>query len=126
VKIDIPGYKQQIVVDGNIEAGGHPIVILSQSANIFTESYVTTYVNSFVSDADVKVVVDNDTFQLNYLLSTDLPLSSQKKLAEMLRIELDELLQLPIRVYSSTSLVAQSEKTYELNIPGQGCVGRLL
>ena len=93
MKIDIPGYKEQIVVDGNIEAGGHPIVILSKSANIFTESYVTTYVNSFVSDADVKVVVDNDTFQLAYLLSTDLPLSSQKKLAEMLRIELDELLQ---------------------------------
>ena len=120
MKIDIPGYKQELVVDGNIEAGGHPIVILSQSANIFTESYVTTYVNSFVSDADVKVVVDNDTFQLNYLLSTDLPLSSQKKLAEMLRIELDELLQLPIRVYSSTSLVAQSEKTYELIIDHQG------
>jgi hypothetical protein len=120
VKIDIPGYKQQLVVDGNIEAGGHPIVILSQSANIFTESYITTYVNSFVSNAEVKVVVENDTFQLDYILSTDLPVSSQKKLAEMLRIELDELFQLPIRVYSSTSLIAQAEKTYELIINHQG------
>jgi hemin uptake protein HemP len=120
VKIDIPGYEQQLVVDGNIEAGGHPIVILSQSANIYSESYITSYVNSFVSDADVKVVVDNDTFQLDYILSTDLPISSQKKLAEMLRIELVELLQLPIRVYSSTQLVAQAEKTYELIIDHQG------
>ncbi len=120
MKIDIPGYKQQLVVDGNIEAGGHPIVILSQSANIYSESYITAYVNSFVSDADVKVVVENDTFQLDYILSTDLPVSSQKKLAEMLRIEWSELLQLPIRVYSSTSLIAQAEKTYELIIDHQG------
>jgi hypothetical protein len=120
VKIDIPGYKQQLVVDGNIEAGGHPIVLLSQTANIFTESYLTTYVNSFVSNADVKVAVDNDTFQLTYMLSTDLPVQSQKKLAEMLRIEWQELLQLPIYVYSSTQLVAQAEKNYELIISHQG------
>ena len=120
VKIDIPGYKQQLVVDGNIEAGGHPIVLLSQTANIFTESYLTTYVNSFVFNADVKVAVDNDTFQLTYMLSTDLPVQSQKKLAEMLRIEWQELLQLPIYVYSSTQLVAQAEKNYELIISHQG------
>ena len=120
MKIEIPGYKQQLVVDGTIEVGGHPIVILSQSANIFSESYVTTYVNSFVSDADVKVTVDNDTFQLYYILTTDLPVSAQKKLAEMMRIEWNELLQLPIRVYSSTELVAQAEKTYELIISHQG------
>ena len=120
MKIEIPGYKQQLVVDGTIEVGGHPIVILSQSANIFSESYVTTYVNSFVSDADVKVTLDNDTFQLYYILTTDLPVSAQKKLAEMMRIEWNELLQLPIRVYSSTELVAQAEKTYELIISHQG------
>lgn len=120
VKIDIPGYKEQLVVDGNIEAGGHPIVILSKSANIYSESYLSAYVNSFVSDADVKVIVDNDTFKLDYILTTDLPVSSQKKLAEMLRIEWEDLLQLPIRVYSSTVLIGQQEKTYELVINHQG------
>ena len=120
VKIDIPGYKEQLVVDGNIEVGGHPIVILSKSANIYSESNITAYINSFVQDANVKVVVDNDTFQLDYILTTDLPVSSQKKLAEMLRIEWEDLLQLPIRVYSSSILIAQQEKSYELVINYQG------
>jgi hypothetical protein len=120
VKIDIPGYTEQLVVDGNIEAGGHPIVILSKSANIYSESYITAYVNSFVSDADVKVIVDSDTFQLDYILTTELPISSQKKLAEMLRIEWNELLQLPIRVYSSIDLIAEQQKSYELLINHKG------
>jgi hypothetical protein len=120
VKIYIPGFQEQLVVDGNIETNGHPIVILSKSATFDSDYYFTTYLNSFVGDADVKVVTENDTFQLEYYLVTELPISSQKKLAEMMRIELSELILLPIRVYSSTSLMAQAEKTYELIINHKG------
>ncbi len=120
VKIDIPGYQQKLVVDGNIEVGGHPIVILSQSANIYSDSYVTSYFNSFISDADVKVAVQNDTFQLNYLLVSEIPISSQKKLAEMMRIELNELLLMPIQIYSTNQLVGEPDKNYELIINHQG------
>ncbi|NBR13973.1 MAG: DUF4249 family protein, partial [Crocinitomicaceae bacterium] len=33
VKIDIPGYQQQLVVEGRIESGGNPIVLLSLAQN---------------------------------------------------------------------------------------------
>ena len=38
VKIDIPGYKAELVVDGRIETNGFPIVLLSRSANIYSET----------------------------------------------------------------------------------------
>jgi len=116
VKIDIPGFKPELVVDGNIEAGAYPVVLLSKSANVYTESYVTTYIESFVSDAIVKVVVDGDTTLLEYLFLSEFPLITQMKFAEMLRVELEEVQLLPIRIYSSKTLIGQSGKSYELLI----------
>jgi hypothetical protein len=120
VKIDIPGYQQQLVVDGNIEAGGHPVVLLSKSADIYSQGYLSEYVQSFVADANVRVVVDGDTFQLEYKLFTDFPLSTQKKFAEMLRVELDEAQALPINIYSSFDLIGEAGKSYELVIDHSG------
>ena len=35
VQIDIPGYQEQLVVDGRIETGQPAIVLLSKSANVY-------------------------------------------------------------------------------------------
>ena len=64
VKIDIPGYQNQLVVDGIIETGGHPIVLLSQSANIYEQSDLAAYIARFVYDANLSVIHGNDTFFL--------------------------------------------------------------
>ena len=116
VNIDIPGFKAELVVDGNIETGGHPLILLSKSANVYEESYVTTYIESFVSDAIVSVVVDGDTTLLEYLYLTEFPLSTQARFAEMLRVELEEVQILPVKVYSSKTLLGKAGKTYELLI----------
>ena len=83
VNIDIPGYQNQLVVDGIIETGGNPIVLLS-----FT--------------------------------IPELPIESQKKVAEMLRLDWNEALLLPIKVYSSTVLIAEASQAYTLKISHQG------
>lgn len=116
VKIDIPGYQQQLVVEGRIESGGNPIVLLSLAQNIYSESYIGDYVNSFVSEAYVKVVVDGDTFVLESKLVTDFPIEIQIRFAEMLRLELEDAQTLPIHLFSTTNLVGVSGKTYDLLI----------
>lgn len=120
VKIDIPGYKAELVVDGNIETDGHPVILLSQSANVYSESYVETYIQSFVADAEVKIVVDDDTTLLEYRLLSEFPVSTQIRFAEMLRVEYDEVQQLPIRIYSSSTLKGEVGKNYELIILYKG------
>ncbi|MFM6934839.1 MAG: DUF4249 domain-containing protein [Flavobacteriales bacterium] len=120
VKIDIPGYQNQLVVDGYIETGGNPIVILSQSANIYEQSDLAAYIARFVYDAQLKVISGTDTFQLSLFTIPELPIESQKKVAEMLRINWNEALQLPIKVYSTTALVAQANHSYCLFIEHDG------
>jgi len=120
VNIDIPGYKAELVVDGNIETDGHPVILLSQAANVYSESYSETYIASFVSDAVVKIVVDGDTTLLEYRLLSEFPVSTQKKFAEMLRIEFDEVQLLPIKIYSSSTLKGEVGKSYNLIIDFKG------
>ncbi len=116
VKIDIPGFASQLVVDGTIETNGNPIVLLSQSANIYSETNLSSYLNNFITNADVKVVHGLDTFNLSPMNIVDLPLASQKKLAEMLEIGFGETILLPIKVYSNIELIATANSSYELII----------
>jgi hypothetical protein len=116
VKIDIPGFASQLVVDGTIETNGNPLVLLSQSANIYSETNLSSYLNNFITNADVKVVHGVDTFNLAPMNIGDLPLASQKKLAEMLEIEYNEVILLPIIVYSNLELIATANSSYELII----------
>ena len=74
VKIDIPGYQNQLVVDGIIETGGHPIVLLSQSANIYEQSDLAAYISRFVYDAQLNVISGNDTFPLSLFTIAELPI----------------------------------------------------
>ena len=116
VKIDIPGFASQLVVDGTIETNGNPLVLLSQSANIYSETNLSSYLNNFITNADVKVVHGVDTFNLAPMNIGDLPLASQKKLAEMLEIGYGETILLPIKVYSNIELIATANSSYELII----------
>ena len=116
VKIDILGFASQLVVDGTIETNGNPLVLLSQSANIYSETNLSSYLNNFITNADVKVVHGVDTFNLAPMNIGDLPLASQKKLAEMLEIEYNEVILLPIIVYSNLELIATANSSYELII----------
>ena len=116
VKIDIPGFASQLVVDGTIETNGNPLVLLSQSANIYSETNLSSYLNNFILNADVKVVHGVDTFNLLPMNIVDLPLASQKKLAEMLEIGYGETILLPIKVYSNVELIATANSSYELII----------
>jgi len=116
VKIDIPGFASQLVVDGTIETNGNPLVLLSQSSNIYSETNLSSYLNNFITNADVKVVHGLDTFNLSPMNIGDLPLASQKKLAEMLEIGFGETILLPIKVYSNVELLATVNSSYELII----------
>ncbi len=120
VNIDIPNYQNQLVVDGIIETGGNPIVLLSQSANIYETSDLAAYLSRFVYDAQLNVISGNDTFPLSLFTIAELPIDSQKKVAEMLRLDWNEALLLPIKVYSSTALIAQANMSYTLDIKYQG------
>jgi hypothetical protein len=122
VVIDIPGFKEQLVVDGKIETDKFPVVILSMSQNIYAPTDLEAYLQTFVSDALVSVSNGTETIDLELFPISALPLETRKTVAEMLRLELNEVIFLPIQVYSTTneSLRGELGKTYTLNIEHGG------
>lgn len=122
VKVEIPGYAEQLVVDGRIETGGFPIVLLSKSQNVYAPTDLEAYINSFISDAQITVSNGSQTISLSLNPASSLPLASQKTIAEMLKLSLNELQLLPIQVYSSTDpiLIGEVGKTYTLQIDYNG------
>lgn len=122
VKIDIPGYEEQLVVDGQIHVDGFPVVLLSKSQNIYAATDLSAYLESFISDASVSVSNGSVSVPLQIYDIADLPLETQKRVAEMLSLELNEVVFVPIQVYSTTdpSILGQVGKTYELTIQHGG------
>lgn len=122
VEIDIPGFEEQLVVEGRIQTNEFPIVILSKSQNVYAPTDLNSYLQSFIYDASVSVSVDGTQVDLELMTVSQLPLQSQKTFAEMLKLEFDQIFFLPIQVYSTqnTALLGQVGKKYTLNIDHQG------
>jgi hypothetical protein len=122
VKIDIPGFEEQLVVDGRIDQDGFPIVILSTSQNIYAPTDLSAYLSSIVTDAIVTVNDGNATYNLSSMQISELPDESKKRVAEMLSVEFDEVVLLPIRVYSTSdpACVGMQGKKYTLSIEWKG------
>jgi hypothetical protein len=89
---------------------------------VYAPTDFLAFLGSFISDAQVSVNDGNMTVVLDAMSPADLPLSSKERLAEMLRIELDEVSFLPIKVYSTTNaaITGQLGKSYTLAITYQG------
>lgn len=122
VEIAIPQLAPQLVVDGQIEVNGYPLVLLTLSKNITDTVSLANYLNSVVNDASVKVICNNDTFSLSPIPIYELPLVSQKRMAEILRLELEEVQLLPVEVYTTQAFVGEVNKSYRLHIAYEGKV----
>lgn len=122
VEIEIPGYQEQLVVEGRIETNGFPLVLLSKSQDVYSSTDLMAYLGSFISDATVSVSDGQQTIVLEVFTIADLPLESQKTIAEMLKLELHEVAFLPIPVFSSAvqSIKGEVGKTYTLTIEEGG------
>ena len=120
VQIDIPGYEQQMVVDGTIETGQPAIVLLSSTANIYSPTNLEAYLNGFVSGATI-VVSDgtiNDT--LVEVCTDNLPPGTEEIAAAFFGIPVDQLVTLNLCGYFSTQIVGEVGKTYELSVDVNG------
>jgi hypothetical protein len=122
VSIELPGYQQQLVVDGRIDVDGYPLVLLTQSQNVYAPTDLLAFLGSYVADAQVSVSNGTTTVFLEAMSPMDLPLSSRERLAEMLRIEIAEVSFLPIKIYSTTDpiMLGQVGNSYTLEIAHQG------
>ena len=70
ITIDLPPYENQLVVEGQIQPGTPPFVLLSNSLDLYASTSVEDLENNFITDAQVYVNNGVDTIQLD-LICTD-------------------------------------------------------
>jgi hypothetical protein len=122
VNIEIPGYKEQIVIDGRIETDSPPIVLISKSKDIFSPTNIDAFINGFVSGAIVIISDGTITDTLVEICSDNLPPGSEEIVSGLLGIPPAQLTSNPICGYTSFNpeIWGQVGKTYLLKIQYEG------
>jgi hypothetical protein len=116
VKIDIPGFDEQIVIDGSIETGIPAIIFLSNSKDIYAPTDINSYLNGFISGATVTVSNGTITDTLTEICTDNLPAGFESIAAAFFGLPIEQLVNLHLCAYVSTGLVGEIGKTYTLKV----------
>ena len=118
VTIDIPEYDEDIVIDGRIETNEPPFILISKSQNIYAPTDITSFINGFVSGANITVSDGTTTVVLEEFCSNNLPPGTESIVSNILGITEDELANFNICGYTSLdpSIFGQVGKTYSLKV----------
>lgn len=122
VEIDIPGYQEQIVIDGSIETNSPPIVLLSRSNDIYSPTNLQAYLDGFVTGAEVIVSDGTNTVTLDEICTDNLPAGTEEIAAQIFGIPAEQLVTLHLCAYTSfdTNIWGQVGKTYNLTVNFEG------
>ena len=120
VTIDLPVTDQYVVVEGKIEQGQFPLVILTRSIPYYTELNNQTLANMFVTDAQVSITIDGKVIPLDKICLSEIGDTAIIK-------EVGEMLNLPsgfkdFCIFSSINpaLTGTPGKTYQLTVQADG------
>lgn len=121
VKLDIPPFVEKIVVDGRIETGLPPIVILTKTQDIYGATDLNALAGSFINGAIVTVSDGTTTVTLQEICANNVPEEFLSLISEILGIEVEAIQALNICAYvGDLSFVGEINKTYALNIQVNG------
>jgi hypothetical protein len=116
VKIDIPGFDEQIVIDGSIETGTPAIIFLSNSKDIYAPTDINSYLSGFISGATVTVSNGTINDTLTEICTDNLPAGFESIAAAFFGLPIEQLVTLHLCAYVSTGLVGEVGKTYALKV----------
>lgn len=122
VIIDVPGFVEQLVIDGRIETGQPPIVLLSKSKEIYAPTDIDAFLNGFISGATVTISNGTSSIQLDEVCSDNLPAGTEEIAAAMLGIPADQLANYSICAYTTLdpNFYGEVGKTYTLTVSYEG------
>ncbi|MEJ8802341.1 DUF4249 family protein [Pontibacter sp. H249] len=123
ITIDIPEGKEQLVVEGHIEQGAPPIVILTKSVPVFANVSFETLQNAFVHDAQITVSTSGQAYTLQEISSASFTEELKQQVATQFGLPVNLLngaSGFPFYVYTTDALKGDIGKSYNLRISYQG------
>lgn len=114
ITVDLPTAPAKIVVEGSIENGMPPLVMLTWSQGYFDPADLNTLSGLFVRDANVRIWDGADTTVLQQICSSDLSDAELELAAQALGANPETLRNLNVCLYTSLSLLGQENRVYKL------------
>lgn len=114
IDVEIPLAAPLLVVEGRIEPGTPPIVLLSRSQNYFDPVDASLLSTLYQGGGEVRITVDGDIIELEEVCTADLGTTELLIASELLGIPIDVLLLSNVCAYTSFGLLGEVGKTYAL------------
>ncbi len=122
ITVDLPDYPEQFVVQGTIEPGTPPFVILTRTQSYFAPTDLNAIANMFVSGAAISVTSNGSEWALNEIPSSGLDAAQLAQAAEFTGFAPAVLVLANIPVYTTSvpGQVGVIGATYRLDIAAEG------
>lgn len=122
ITVDLPVTEPKLVVEGTIEPGQPPIVILTTTQSYFAPTDLGSIASMFVREAVITVSDGSTTVTLDEISSTSLTDEQIEYAAELTGLDPTLLDDADIVIYSllDGSFLGEIGRTYTLNVQGAG------
>lgn len=124
ITVDLPVTEPKVVVEGTIETGQPPIVILTRTQSYFASTSISSIASIFIQDAIVTVDDGTTVHVLDRICSDQIPDSLLDEAAAATGIDASLLAQASICVWTklNNSLLGEEGRTYRLRVEADGKV----
>lgn len=124
ITVDLPETEPKVVVEGTIETGQPPIVILTRTQSYFAPTGVSSIASIFVQDAVVTVDDGTMVHVLDRICSDQIPDSLLEEAAAAAGLDAELLAQANICIWTKLdgSLTGEEGRTYRLRVEADGKV----
>lgn len=116
ITVDLPTAEPKIVVEGFIFQDQPPFLMLTWSQGYFDPTNLETLQNMFVHDANVTIQVDNQSYSLVEVCTSDLSEEELELASVALGIPAEDLVSLNLCVYTTLLIEGEEGKVYSLDI----------
>ena len=121
IDLKLPEGDEKYVVEGHIEPGMPPLILLTKSTAYFASTNINEVANSFIHAADMKISDGTDTVTLVEINLASMPDTLAKKIMDLYQIKLGSLSSgFNFSFYTCFNMVGVVGKTYSLSVDVQG------
>ena len=120
IQVDLPRTDPRVVVEGYIETGAPPIVLLTRTQGYFAPTSIGSIASSFITDASVIVNDGNTSYTLTKICSAALTPEQLEIAAGLTGFDIQLLTNANICIWTSTELIGENGRTYRLEVQTDG------
>jgi hypothetical protein len=122
IDIDLPDAELKLVVEGSIEPGLPPFVILSKTEGYFDPVDINSFTNSFIHNAVINVSNGTSTVQLSEICTDQLDSNMLPVVASLIGVSLESVSSFGFCLYTTLdpTVFGEEGKTYSLVIEAEG------